>query len=50
MTASELAALVLAYQQALSTDLTAMTPEERKADAEKVAVAYQAMIAAAQAV
>lgn len=49
MSTPDLAALILAYEKALSTDLTKMTPEERARDVERVAAAYQAMIAAAKA-
>jgi len=49
-TAKDLAAAVLAYQQAVSTNIFTMSPEEREADKAKVSAAYAAMLAAAKAV
>lgn len=50
MDAKALAAKVLAYRDALSTNIFTMSPEEREADKAKVSAAYAAMIAAAKAV
>lgn len=45
----DLAALILAYEQAVSTNIWGMSEAERKADAVKVEAAYKAMVAAAKA-